>query len=106
MTIITTSFLILLAFASSSVLGEEKAFTELDDKTFNDFVTSSPAVFVDFYADWCAHCRAFEPTFEEIAEHYKGKMPVGRLNAPNFVDFSLSQGINSLPTIRLYVYPY
>lgn len=95
--------LLLLSLASSVVLGTEKAFTELDDKTFTDFVTGAPVAFVDFYADWCSHCKAFEPVFEQVAEHFKGKIPVGRINAPNYMEFSTSQGIKALPTLRLYV---
>lgn len=99
----TFALLLTSIVSSATVLGAEKAFTELTDKTFTNFIRSSPVVFVDFYADWCSHCKAFEPVFEEIAEHFKGKIPVGRINAPNYMDLSLSQGINSLPTIRLYM---
>ena len=99
----TLTLLLASLVSSTTVLGAEKVFTELTDNTFMDFIGSNSVVFVDFYADWCSHCKDFEPVFEEIAEHFKGKIPVGRINAPEYTDFSLSQGINSLPTIRLYM---
>ena len=79
------------------------AVIELDDKSFTSFTTSKSVVLVEFYADWCSHCKAFEPVFESIAEHFKSKVSVGRINAPEYMDLAKSQGIKALPTIKIYM---
>ena len=79
------------------------AVVELNDKSFASFTTSRSVVLVEFYADWCSHCKAFEPVFESLAEHFKANVSVGRINAPEYMDLSRSQGIKALPTIKIYM---
>ncbi len=43
---------------------------ELTEKNFEETVPKSEIVFVDFWASWCAPCRAFAPTFERAAEKH------------------------------------
>jgi len=57
-----------------------------------------PAI-VDFYADWCAPCRRLSPLVEEIAEKYKGKIVVYKVDTDAQQKLAQSMGISSLPTL-------
>lgn len=60
-----------------------------------------PAI-VDFYADWCGPCQALTPTLQEIAEKYKGKVVVYKVNIDTAQEVAQAFGISSIPAI-LYI---
>ena len=44
--------------------------------TYNDVITSSPVVLVEFFATWCPHCQKMMPVVEKVKEQLDGKVPV------------------------------
>ena len=54
---------------------------EFTDGNFDQqVVQSGEAVLVDFWAPWCMPCRAIAPHVEALADEYKGKAKVGKVN--------------------------
>ena len=55
------------------------------DATFEKEVLGGgqPAL-VDFWATWCAPCRALAPVIEEVAGQYAGKLAVYKLDINEF----------------------
>lgn len=52
---------------------------------------------VDFYADWCGPCRQASPLLEELAQKYKGKIVVYKVNTDQERELAGAFGIQSIP---------
>jgi thioredoxin len=57
-----------------------------------------PAV-VDFYADWCAPCRALAPVMEEISKEYHGDLRVYKVDTEASPELAGLFGVRSIPSI-------
>ncbi|MGM9759252.1 MAG: thioredoxin, partial [Parabacteroides sp.] len=53
---------------------------------------------VDFYADWCGPCRQVAPILTELADQYKGKIVVYKINVDQEKELAMAFGIQSIPT--------
>lgn len=60
-------------------------------------------VLVDFWADWCQPCRVLMPILGKLADEYQGRFILAKVNTEEEQALAASQGIRSLPTVRLYV---
>ena len=76
---------------------------ELNDVNFDEIVLKSEKpVMVDFWAEWCGPCRIVSPIVTEIADEYKEKAVIGKLDVDNNPTVSAKYGIRSIPTILFF----
>lgn len=76
--------------------------TQLTSETFDDSVANDTPTLVDFWAEWCAPCRAISPILEEIATEYESKLRIVKLNADEHPDVVRKLGVMSIPTLILF----
>ena len=59
-------------------------------------------VLVDFWAEWCAPCKALMPMLAKITEEYAGELLLAKVNCDIEQDIVMRFGIRSLPTVVLF----
>ncbi len=56
-------------------------------------------VVMDFWADWCAPCKALMPVLEKLAAEYQGQILLAKVNADEQQNIVAQFGVRSLPTV-------
>ena len=75
----------------------------ITDQDFRQVVLESEMlVVVDFWAPWCAPCRMVSPIIEQLADEYKGKVVVVKMNVDENPETSSQFGVMSIPTVMLF----
>lgn len=69
---------------------------------YNELIISSPLVFVDFYAPWCAPCKQMMPMIDELAVEYANKVRIVKVNGDVSKELMKAQNIETVPTLILY----
>jgi thioredoxin 1 len=70
------------------------------DENFDDYLKESKLpIMLDFWAEWCAPCKAIAPVVEEIAAEYEGRAIVGKVDVDEAPETSVRFGIRNIPTL-------
>jgi len=73
------------------------------DENFEEEVLKNDLpVLVDFWAVWCAPCRAIVPILEHLYQNYKDKLKVVKLNVDEQMKTASTYGVRSIPTLLLF----
>ena len=73
----------------------------LTKDTFEDAVTGSDIVLVDWWATWCGPCRAFAPVFEKASEQHSD-ITFGKIDTEDQQDLAAAADITSIPTLMAF----
>ncbi|HUX24467.1 MAG TPA: thioredoxin [Burkholderiales bacterium] len=77
------------------------ATVELNKDNFEQVVTGNDVVIVDFWAPWCAPCRAFAPTFEQASEQHTDVV-FAKVNTEEEQEVAGAFNIRSIPTLMVF----
>jgi thioredoxin 1 len=76
---------------------------EITDGNFEtEVLKSNTPVLVDFWAAWCAPCRAIAPAVDAIAEEYKGRVKVGKLDVDANGATGTRFNVRGIPTLLVF----
>ena len=71
-------------------------------ETFQQLIASPIPVVVDFYADWCGPCQAMSPLIKELAEAYKGKARIVKINIDKNQSAAQAYHVDAVPTFIIF----
>jgi thioredoxin 1 len=78
-------------------------FTRVSDRTFEEEVLKSELpVLVDFWATWCAPCQMVVPSLEYLAQNYKDKIKIRKLNVDENPKITSRYRVMSIPTLLFF----
>lgn len=72
------------------------------DNFEQEVAQSKVPVLVDLWAAWCGPCRVIAPFVDELAEKYKGRVKVGKLNVDDHPQIAGQFRVMNIPTLLLF----
>ena len=57
---------------------------------------------IDFWAEWCSHCKTLTPMLEKLAAEFNGKFLLAKINADEQQMIAGQLGVRSLPTVMIF----
>lgn len=67
-----------------------------------EVLQSKPPVLVDFWANWCAPCKAIAPVLSKLADKYADTLKVAKVNIEDSEDLAQDLNIRSIPAILFF----
>ncbi len=77
------------------------ALLEITQHNFEAVIAGNEMVVLDFWAPWCAPCKAFAPVFEAAAEKYPD-MVFGKINTDVEQELGSAFQVRSIPTLAIF----
>ena len=84
-------------------MSDSKITVPVTDESFTGVVEKGDGlVIVDFWAAWCGPCRAIAPHLEALAEQYKGKATIAKLDVDAHPRTPMRFNVRSIPTLLFF----
>ncbi|AOY78591.1 thioredoxin [Moorena producens JHB] len=74
----------------------------IKDSEFDSILTYEGPVVVDFTAPWCGPCRKISPLMEQLAEDYKDRVQVVKIDIDADKATAKKYTIRSIPAVLIF----
>ena len=82
---------------------KSEQIAHISDASFEEHVVKARRpVLIDFWAEWCGPCKAIAPMLSELAEEYRDKVTIVKLNVDENPKTSQRFNVRSIPTLILF----
>ncbi len=76
--------------------------SHVTDSNFEqEVLKSAKPVLIDFWAPWCAPCRAIAPMIDELAGEYAGRLKVVKINVDDNPETPARYGVRGIPNLLI-----
>lgn len=69
---------------------------------FNELIQKEELVLVDFFATWCGPCKMLAPEIEKLADEFKGKAKIVKVDVDQEQALAMHYGVQSIPTLIVF----
>ncbi len=86
-------------------MNDESILFEVDADQFERLVIRAShqrPVVVDFWAEWCAPCRALGPVLEDVVRAYDGRVALAKLNTDHNPQLAVRYGVRGIPAVKVF----
>ena len=77
-------------------------FLDKNDKKINIKEFNGNLLLLNFWATWCAPCKAIAPVLEDLAAEYDGKAKVVKVDVTENQEIAARYGIRNIPALYLF----
>ena len=75
----------------------------VEDKNFKEKVLEADKpVLCDFWAEWCGPCKQISPILSELAEDYKEKILIAKVNIDENPETPQAYNVRGIPTLLIF----
>ena len=71
-------------------------------ETFNDVISGSQPVLVDFFATWCQPCQMMHPVLEQVKEVLGDRIRIIKVDVDKYGSTAQQFRVQSVPTLMLF----